>query len=437
LRTGILCAVLAALLLLSAPPPSRAADPPPTLGDCRDEGPPFDRTIDRCTAILADRKLAARDRAAAFRIRAYARLQLADSGGGMADLDQSIALDSKNPTSFTLRSGARAAAGDLPGALEDATQALRLRPDDPALLLARAAIYVRQQRFDQAHADATRVIALAPDSAAYRTRAEICLAGSTAAHGTPPPCDLAAALADIRQAETAARDTATEIAALLVEGRLWEAQDQPAKAIAAYEAGLDADEACQDCLAAERRLQAAAAQPKPAAPPAPPAPQAGQGAPAAQPTPPANRPPPDPLIARINAGIGRAVAASGGKLLVTTGLRLAEDGRLEILAYACPGLTPKSPKAKIEACRTAAPSSGETALRFTPADIDPATVRMESSAHTYRVQFQCKSAQPCIARPDAQPAQTTAALACPNLPTCNGLALALSSLLAELSAATP
>jgi tetratricopeptide (TPR) repeat protein len=406
---------LVALLCLVAMPPASADEPIYQVGACRDDGN-SQETIAACTAVLDQgAALAPRERAAALRIRGHARLASDDARGGVADLDAALALDPADPIALLFRAAARAAAGDLAGAEQDASRSLSLRPDDPDTLLVRAGILRRERALDRAYADASRAIEREGGANARLTRAEICLDGATLqAAAARPPCDLAAALADVARARQESEGSYGDAEADALEGRVEEAQGRYDAAYAAYENGLDADPGCKPCSEGEARIKAR--------------PRGGSQA---------GGPETDALLARIDAEIGRAIYYSGRKLLVTTGLGRAEDGRLEIAGHLCPGLTPASPRAEIEACRARNPGGADARVRFAAADIDPGSIHMESSERTYRVLFLCKAKKPCVARPDGGAWFPGGWLTCPDPATCNRLVLDLASLLDRLAAGGP
>src|SRR5262249_4091849 len=272
----------------------------------------YQRTIAACTEVIEHgNQLTERERAAAFRIRGYSRYQAKDDQGAINDLTQAITLDPSDPIAYLFRAYARERAEDLSGAAEDATQALRFRPDDADTLLARAEIFRRERLFDRAYEDINRVVELKPEGQNYLERAEICFDSATGKGQSRAPCDIKSALADIERAKQSSEDPYTESDAFALEGRIYESQDQYRRAYEAYEKGLDADIDCDECDAGEKRIKAREAS-------------GGQGDQAG-------------LLARINAEIGRAVYYSGRYLVVTTQLRSAGNGLIEIDGHLCTG----------------------------------------------------------------------------------------------------
>jgi tetratricopeptide (TPR) repeat protein len=108
--------------------------------------------------------------AGGFMRRAAASAARRDYGSALADFDQAIALDPKDPQYYYQRGVVRWQAGDPAAAAADFDQALKLRPDYIPALLERGSQRLRGQDEAGARADFDQATALAPNDATLSLR---------------------------------------------------------------------------------------------------------------------------------------------------------------------------------------------------------------------------------------------------------------------------
>ncbi len=128
----------------------------------------------------------------------------------------------------------------------------------------------------------------------------------------------------------------------------------------------------------------------------------------------------DSTLSRVNADIDRSVWLEGSGMLVTTAVSREGSGGLRITGHRCP-LTRRSSQQQIDACRAEAPVGADTSVIFAAADIDGATIRLDSSNAGSRVTFYCKAKSACVMRPDRSRYFPGAYLACQDATACNRL----------------
>lgn len=110
----------------------------------------------------ADGNMSPPNVSSAYADRAFLRFERHDIQGAQQDIDKSVTLDSDNPQSFVSRAWLRRKMGDWQGASEDATHALTMMSNDGAAYSERA--WVRFLRRDYAGALSDINLALAGDT---------------------------------------------------------------------------------------------------------------------------------------------------------------------------------------------------------------------------------------------------------------------------------
>jgi tetratricopeptide (TPR) repeat protein len=112
-----------------------------------------DETITACSRLIASNKTKGSDLFFLYKIRADVRQDKGDLDGAIADYDQAIRLNPKEPLAYNNRADARTAKGDLDGAIADYDQIIQLEPTDSGAFLRRGDVRRRKGDLDGAIAD--------------------------------------------------------------------------------------------------------------------------------------------------------------------------------------------------------------------------------------------------------------------------------------------
>jgi tetratricopeptide (TPR) repeat protein len=160
--------ILGAVLLLCAGT-TRALGAPQEEDTWRHCGAPGEQvSIDACSAIIESGHKDAYSQAAAYKLRAQARLNSGDEKGAIADLTAAIDLEASNAdvaeSLFAGRGAVYVETGENDLAIADETAALAMQPDDATALGHLGNAYVGNHEFDKAAAAFTRAITIEPDS---------------------------------------------------------------------------------------------------------------------------------------------------------------------------------------------------------------------------------------------------------------------------------
>lgn len=151
-----------------------------TVADCR-QSRNSEARIAACSAIIADTKAAAEQKAIAFRNRASARADAGAIDAALADYNEALKLNPADAVALTGRGHMKLSRNEADTAIEDFTTALKLNPASPGILVSRGHAYIVKGLPDLAITDFTEAIKLNPKSAstfnhrglAYRKKGEI------------------------------------------------------------------------------------------------------------------------------------------------------------------------------------------------------------------------------------------------------------------------
>ncbi len=128
-----------------------------------------DRQLHFCTAVIEqENQYIAEDRSAAYFIRAEAN-KIRDVEGALADLDEAIALNTKNVDAYLLRSEIYHGRNDYDRAITALTTLINRKLDDGIAYINRAGLYLRQGKYDLAIADYTKLIEINPNNSHARS----------------------------------------------------------------------------------------------------------------------------------------------------------------------------------------------------------------------------------------------------------------------------
>jgi len=120
---------------------------------------------------LANQVLATRQSADAYFYRAYAKTDLGDKQGAIADYNQAITINPKLDEAYNNRGVAKSDLGDKQGAIADYTQAIAINPQDAEAYNNRGNAKAELGDKQGAIADFNQAIAINPQLAdAYRNR---------------------------------------------------------------------------------------------------------------------------------------------------------------------------------------------------------------------------------------------------------------------------
>lgn len=121
-----------------------------------------DERLAACTAVIEDASQPAQMRAAAYVSRGQLNSDNEDYADAVADFNEALKLDPKDPATLILRGNAYDGLGEADRAIADYTAAIALNPGDAAPYYNRGAIHHERGERERAAADYRRALAIDP-----------------------------------------------------------------------------------------------------------------------------------------------------------------------------------------------------------------------------------------------------------------------------------